>query len=563
MATVYVNDKPVDIGNARLNCVQAAERAGILIPHYCYHAALTVVASCRMCLVEMGDLKDGKVTMLPKVFPGCQTPVKDGSVIVTGEYARRDKGHPPLAYDTKYVPGDRAAKAQADTLEALLINHPLDCPVCDKAGECKLQDYSYQFGRSETRLVDEKNQPPNKPDISSTITLFTDRCIMCTRCVRFTREISGTAELQVTSRGEHSEIDIFPGEPLENKLAGNVVDLCPVGALGSKDFLYKQRVWYLKETDSVCPRCSTGCSIHVDSNKDIVFRLRPRENPQAQGYFMCDEGRYGYHHADSAIRIKRPHIRRGGELVPVPYADAVKEIRDEFTLHIRRDPATVWAILSPFLAVEEAYLAAKWLKGLSEHVKIALGFVPVVGADDSYPKDRRGCPIEPAKFTIRAEKCPNRRGVEEVLKHFHGAVIPFSAAVEAAKNGEAKAVFLTGGYPDKGTLEMIGELPTDLLLAVTEIFHGAPTAHAKYVLPATAFSEKEGVYVNHAGLAQVLHRACRPPLETRAEGQLFMDLAGRPGLYNAATVRKELAAEIPYYAKFGVPIDKLGVKLTV
>jgi len=562
MATVYVNDKPVDIGNARLNCVQAAERAGILIPHYCYHAALTVVASCRMCLVEMGDLKDGKVTMVPKVFPGCQTPVKDGTVIVTGEYAKRDKSHPALAYDPKYVPGDRASKAQADTLEALLLNHPLDCPVCDKAGECKLQDYSYQFGRSETRLVDEKNQPPNKPGISSTITLFTDRCIMCTRCVRFTREISGTAELQVTSRGDHSEIDIFPGEPLENKLAGNVVDLCPVGALGSKDFLYKQRVWYLKETDSVCPRCSTGCSIHVDSNKDVVFRLRPRENPEAQGYFMCDEGRYGYHHADSAIRIKRPHIRRSGQLVAVSYAEVVKEVRDEFTAQFRRNPETVWAVLSPFLTVEEAYLAAKWLKAQSEHVKLALGFVPVVGDDDAYPKDRRGRSVEPAKFTIRAEKCPNRRGVEEILKHFQGSVIPYSAAVEAAKKGEATALFLTGGYPDKGTLDLIGELPADVLLAVTELFHGAPTANAKYVLPATAFSEKDGVYVNHAGLAQVLHRACRPPLETRAEGQVFMDLAGRTGLYNAATIRKELAAEIPYFAKLGAAIDKLGVKLT-
>jgi NADH-quinone oxidoreductase subunit G len=277
---------------------------------------------------------------------------------------------------------------------------------------------------------------------------------------------------------------------------------------------------------------------------------------------MCDEGRYGYHHADSAIRFKRPHIRRGGELVPIPYADAVKEIRDEFTPHIRRDPASVWAILSPFLTVEEAYLAAKWLKVQSESVKLALGFVPLVGEDDSYPKDRRGRLVEPAKFTIRAEKCPNRRGVEEVLKHFQGSVIPFSAAVEAAKKGEAQAVFLTGGYPDKGTLDVLGELPADLLLAVTEIFHGVPTTLAKYVLPATAFSEKEGVYVNHAGLAQVMHRACRPPLETRAEGQLFMDLAGRPGLYNAAAIRKELAADVPYFAKLGGAIDKLGVKLT-
>lgn len=561
MATVYVNDKPVDIGNDRLNCVQAAERAGIHVPHYCYHPSLTVVASCRMCLIEMGDLKDGNVTMVPKVFPGCQTPVKDGTVIVTGDYTKRDASNPPLTYDPKYVPGDRANKAQADTLEGLLLNHPLDCPVCDKAGECKLQDYSFEYGRSETRLVDEKNQPPNKPGLSSKITLFTDRCIMCTRCVRFTREIAGTAELQVSSRGHHSEIDIFPGEPLENKLAGNVVDLCPVGALGSKDFLYKQRVWYLKETESVCNRCSTGCSIHVDANKDVVFRLRPRENPQANGYFMCDEGRYGYHHADSAERIKRPHIRRSGNLVPVHYAEAIQELQDDFADHIRRHPAAVWGILSPFLTVEEAYLAAKWLKDQSRQVKLALGFVPVVGEDDTYPKDRRGRPVEPVKFRIRAEKCPNRRGVEEVLKHFEGSVIPFAQAINAAARGEAKALFLTGGYPDKGTLDVFGEKPGDLTLAVTEIFHGPATMHAKYVLSATAFSEKEGAYVNHAGLAQASHRACKPPQETRAEGQLFADLAMRVGLFNAVAIRKEIATEIPYFASLVDGLGALGVRL--
>src|SRR5262249_26241173 len=156
------------------------------------------------------------------------------------------------------------------------------------------QDFSYGFGRSTSRMIDDKNHPPNKPHISDKITLFADRCILCSRCVRFTREISGQAELQVINRGDHSEIDIFPGEPLNNKLALNVVDLCPVGALCSKDFLYKQRVWFLQDTRSVCPDCSTGCSIFVDHNKEIVYRLRPRENTQGQGYFMCDEGRLDY-----------------------------------------------------------------------------------------------------------------------------------------------------------------------------------------------------------------------------------------------------------------------------
>src|SRR5882672_2528379 len=195
MAVVYVNNQPVDIGTEKLNLVQAALKGGVDIPTYCWHPALTVVASCRMCLVEAGEMKDGKPVMQPRVVPACQTPAKDGTVIVTNS--------------------EKAKTAQAQTLESLLLNHPLDCPVCDKAGECSLQDFSYRYGRSESRMIDEKNTPPNKPGISDKISLFTDRCIMCSRCVRFTREFSGTAELQVINRGNHTEIDIFPGEPLE------------------------------------------------------------------------------------------------------------------------------------------------------------------------------------------------------------------------------------------------------------------------------------------------------------------------------------------------------------
>src|SRR6266404_1766824 len=308
MAVVYVNDKPVDIGNEKLNLIQAALKGGVFIPHYCWHPALTVVASCRMCLVEVGERKpDGKITMQPKVVPACQTPAKDGTVVLTDS--------------------QRARFAQEQTLESLLINHPLDCPVCDKAGECLLQDFSYNFGRSQSRMIDDKNTPPNKPHLSDTITLFTDRCIMCSRCVRFTREISGTAELQVINRGNHSEIDIFPGQPLNNKLAGNVVDLCPVGALCSKDFLYKQRVWWLKTADSVCPNCRTGCSVYVDECEDHVYRLRPRGNPQAQGSFMCDEGRFGWKYIHSDERITLPEQRRDAKIVSRDWDVVLPDVR--------------------------------------------------------------------------------------------------------------------------------------------------------------------------------------------------------------------------------------------
>ena len=484
---------------------------------------------------------------------------------MTGEYAKRDSAHPALPYDPSYTKtaplGDRAKKSQADTLEGLLLNHPLDCPVCDKAGECKLQDYSLHLRPvPRARMVDEKNTPPNKPHLSSEkITLFTDRCIMCTRCVRFTREISGTAELQVVGRGHHEEIDVFPGRPLENKLAGNVVDLCPVGALGSKDFLYKQRVWYLKSADGVCNRCSTGCSVHVNTNKDIVYRLTARENPLAQGHFICDEGRYGYHHANSGERLTRPRVKAAGKLAPAPWAAVVPQLKVAFAAAAKADPAGVVGVLSPFLTVEEAFLIGTYLKSLSKQVRLALGPVPVVGADDLYPKNAKGQPVTPTTFVIRAEKCPNRKGVEAVLIHLHGSVVPFADVLKTP----VSAMWFAGGYPDKEHVE--SALPTDWTPPATlvgqDLFPTLLTAAATFALPATAAFEKDGTFVNHAGLAQSFGRAAKPPVEVRTELQLAADLLGRTGLVQANVVRAEAACAVPGLAMLKEKPPANGVKL--
>ena len=544
MATVHVNGQPVDIGAEKLNLIQAAARAGVFIPHYCWHPALSVVASCRMCLVEAGEMKDGKPVMQPKVVPACQTPAKDGTVVVTDS--------------------PKARLAQEQTLEALLLNHPLDCPVCDKAGECLLQDFSYRFGRSQSRMIDDKNMPPNKPHISDTITLFTDRCIMCSRCVRFTREISGTAELQIIDRGHHSEIDVFPGQPLNNKLAGNVVDLCPVGALCSKDFLYKQRVWFLQPSRSVCADCSTGCSVFIDENKGIVYRLRPRWNPQAQGHFMCDEGRYGFHYVHDRRRMMRPLRRREGQLAPVAWAEAANGIREDLNRAATRNPAGVSAILSPFLTCEEAFLLSKFLKGLSAQVRLALGPVPRIGEDDTYPKDRRGRPIEPVKFTIRAEKCPNRKGVEAVLRHFQAESMTFDDVLRNA--GDYEAIYVAAGYPPRAEGWMDREQAESLgkarVLIVQDLFPSPLTEAAGHVIPAASWAEKDGTFVNHAGLAQAIRRAVKPPGEVRTDGQVLMDLMGRRGLFHAATVRGEMAAEVPYFAQLAATeLGENGVML--
>jgi NADH-quinone oxidoreductase subunit G len=533
MAVVYVNNQSVDIGSEKLNLIQAAEKAGVYIPRYCWHPALTVVASCRMCLVEAGERKDGKDVMQPRVVPACQTPAKDGTVVVTNS--------------------PKAKWAQAQTLEGLLLNHPLDCPVCDKAGECMLQDFSHRFGNAQSRMIDQKHTPPNKPHIGPNVTLFTDRCIMCTRCVRFTREVSGEAELLVTRRGDHEEIDVFPGDALDNKLASNVVDLCPVGALCSKDFLYKQRVWFLKEQKSVCPDCSTGCSVFLDSNKSIVYRLRPRYNPQAQGHFMCDDGRLGYHYVNSDERFLRPMLRRDGRLAGAEWPEVLAGVRRDFAEAVRGDGTAAAGVLSPFLTCEEAYLLARFLKGLSGEVRLALGPVPVLGEDDTYPKDRRGRPAQPVKFTIRAEKCPNRRGVEEVLKHFQGEVVRFDDLLRDAGAGRLQALYVAAGYPPRpgwnwvtaGQAEALGRVP---LLVVQDLFATPASERAKYVVPAVSFAEKDGTFVNHAGLAQAIHWGATPPGECRSDGQVFLDLLERRGLAHAPTLRAELAREVPYFA---------------
>lgn len=531
MPTVYVNDQPVELKpDERLNCIQAAQKAGVEIPHYCWHPSLSVVASCRMCLVEVGDKKpDGTVAMVPKVVPGCQTPVKDGTVIVTNS--------------------PKVQAAQRGTLEYLLLNHPLDCPVCDQAGECGLQDFSFKYGRAYSRLAEPKNQKKDKPYIGDQITLFTDRCIMCTRCVRFTREISGTAELQVVSRGSGEEIDIFPGKPCNNKLAGNVVDLCPVGALCSKDFLYEQRVWWLKGKNSVCAGCSTGCSIRVDQNKDVVYRLKPRSNPLAQGEFMCDEGRFGWKYIHSEHRLKFPMQKLPAGITPVSWPQILPALRQALTEAAKRAPEKLAVVLTPFMTVEEAYLLCKYVKSLSPAAKLYMTPAPVVGADDSYPKDLRGQAAPQPKFTIRAEKAPNRAGVELVLQHFGGSVESLDSILAQVSQGTLEAVYLTAGSPEGWiTDEQAKSLAKAKLVIVQDLLDSPALPWATFVLPGTSWAERDGTFVNHAGLAQAIHRGLRSPGDAWPDGRICFELAGRTGIFHAPTIRQEIAGEIPALA---------------
>ena len=547
MPTVTVNGKDVEIGaSERLNCIQAAAKVGVEIPAYCWHPALSVVASCRMCLVEVGDKKpDGTVAMQPKLVPGCQTPAKDGTVIISDSQKVKD--------------------ARKATLEYLLLNHPLDCPTCDQAGECYLQDYSFNYGRGYSRLNEPKNIKPDKTYIGDQITLFTDRCIMCTRCVRFTREVSGSSELQVVSRGSHEEIDIFPGFPVNNPLAGNVVDLCPVGALCSKDFLYQQRVWWLKSTNSVCTGCSTGCSVTVDQNDERVYRMKPRTNEKAQGHFMCDEGRFGWKYTHSDQRLSAPEIRTNGQVTSRDWDQVLASARTALRKTALAGKTKIAAVLSPWMTVEEAWILASFLKSLSPQAVLAMGPVRVTGKDEHFPKDVKGNVVEPVKFTIRAEKCPNRAGVQAVLSHFTGDVMPFEELLRLASNGQFGAVYLAGGDPESWISEIQAEAFSKVETVIVQDFLASPVLkHATHVLPSGTFVEREGVVINHKGLAQLIRRSVRGPDGTRPDSRILWELTERSGLVQTDTVRSEIASGIPALAGLSDPALKAdGVLLNV
>ena len=299
-----------------------------------------------MCLVETGtrDEKTGRISMLPKLVPACNTLVRGGTVVVTQT--------------------EKVQRARAMVEEDLLLRHPIDCPICDKAGECSLQDFHFKYGQEERR-ADVLPFTSRRRDVGSNVTLFVDRCVMCSRCVRFTREISGTSELMVVERGSHEEIEVLPGFPLANKLSGNVVDLCPVGALCDKEFLYRQRVWYMKSHAGVCTGCATGCSTWIDENQDRIYRCRPRENALVNQWWICNDGRYDYPHVHDDRRLAAPRRREHGTLADVDWGRLPAELDRDL-----RGAGRLAAVLSPFLTVEEAYLLGKYVRQIDPQARL-------------------------------------------------------------------------------------------------------------------------------------------------------------------------------------------------
>ena len=528
MAKIIIDNQEIECRDGT-NVLQAALDAGWDIPHYCYHPGLSVAASCRLCLMEMKmpHPQTQEMGWAPKLIPSCQTPVRDGMEV---------------RFDSDIV-----RKNQANCMEFFLLDHPLDCPVCDQAGECHLQDYSYRFGNAESRMVDQKLVNAKK-DIGPHTLLYSDRCVTCTRCIRFTDEVSGTHELCMVNRGTRSEIDVFPGLPLANDLQGNVVDICPVGCLLDKDFLFQRRVWELKGTPSICPGCATGCAIRIDHADNHVYRLKPRYNPGVNDWWMCDEGRFGFKYVSDARRIATPLVRRGLDATRPKWEDVADIVRYQFEEHLREHATTqVVAVLSPFMACEEAWLLAKFIRELAPDAALAMGPVPTDGDDRHFPA---GTSADAAKFTILKEKCPNRRGIEMVLESAGGTILTFEEVVERAGKGEFTAAWIVGGYPgewvEKDFAKAAGKIK---LLVVQDLLESALAAGAQIVLPACAWVERDGSFVNAGGRIQPFERATDPIEGARRDGQYLFEMAGYQGLYSGERVRELMAALIPAFAE--------------
>ncbi|MGA2032216.1 MAG: 2Fe-2S iron-sulfur cluster-binding protein [Thermoguttaceae bacterium] len=530
MPKVIIDGRELEIpAGRRVNAIEAAALVGIQIPFYCYHPGLAVVGSCRMCLVEVGrvDAKTGAVSLGPKLAPACNTLLSDGMVVVTNS--------------------EKVRRARAMVEEGLLLRHPIDCPICDKAGECLLQDYHFQHGQ-DARRADLLPVTSRRCDLGD-VTLFIDRCVMCSRCVRFCQTVSGTGELMVTRRGARAEIDVVPGFPLHNNLSGNVVDLCPVGALADKDFLYQQRVWFLRSHEAVCTGCAIGCSIWVQENQDRVYRLKPRDNPHVNKWWICNEGRYGYHHVHDRRRLAEPrHRPHGGQSVALGWDGLVDELRDK--LH---SAGRLAGVLSPMLTAEEAFLLCQFLRDIDPQAELALGPVPRVGQEQVF-----------SGFVVSAEKCPNRRGVTEVVAHFAKRLQTFEEFLAGLPGSNIRGAWIAGGYQsdwiDEPTAGRLAAVP---LLVVQDLFPSPLSERATYELPGAAFAEREGSYVNRGDRLQVSRLAVRPPWGVHPEGELYWELLQRKGLYDARAVLDELARQILYFSAAAGPVPDVGIDLKI
>lgn len=549
MAFIKLNDLEVEVEDGT-NVVEAARQHGIEVPHYCYHPGLSRPANCRMCLVEPYVFFPPAGAIVPdrQLATGCTT------VLRTAPPDRKLDGKYDFIVQTD---SPRVKKAREDILEFLLVHHPLDCPVCDQAGECDLQDFSYRHGSDKSRYLEVKNVPPKK-DLGPDVLLYSTRCIVCTRCIRFCEEVSGSSELGLVHRGAHDEIDIprnHEGAPLQllaNKLAGNVVDICPVGALISKDFLFKSRPWFMEKTNSICAGCSVGCNITVEYKADGVYRLKPRFHSEINQHWMCDDGRLDYHYVNSDERLQLPLKRVDGELWPTHWADALALVTEKLS---DVDAADVVVIGSAQGTNEDNYVLQQFAHDLLKTPQLGL-FGQLHGEEHKFPQ-----------FTIESDKNPNTAGARAMLGAANGKVVLESDALWE-KVTAAKVVYLVSGGPERPLedAESAALKKVDFLV-VHDILPSEVTQLADVVLPGATFAEKDGTFTNSTGWVQRIRKTIDAPGEARVDWEITQQLAKQLGsemnYHFAGEIANAIAENVPGYDEAThQKVGDEGIKLT-
>ncbi len=490
MAKITIDGKEFD-ADPKQTIIQAALDQGISIPHFCWHPKLSVAGNCRICLVE--------VEKMPKLAIACSTLVADGMIVKT-ESAK-------------------VVNAREAVMEFLLINHPLDCPICDEAGECKLQDYAYRLSVGVSRFDFNKVRKPKRVELGPNVTLDTERCIMCSRCIRFCDEIAKETQLVFTQRGDHVELTTFPGEALDNPYAMNTIDLCPVGALTSSDFRFKARVWEMSSTESVCQGCSRGCNTKMWVRNNEVLRLTPRFNASVNDYWMCDEGRLNtFKHVNAETRFKAPMIRKQQGLVEVGWDEAIARVVSELRSFKGHEIA---AVASAFATNEDNYLFVKLMRHLG------------VGKVVYLPHVKRG---DQDDILIREDKTPNSCGASAVgatALPEHG---PLAGLLEEIQRGVIKALYVVDDdiLTDPVAAEAFSRL--DFVVAHASNDNGV-SALADVILASSTYAERHGTMTNFQGRVQRIRPAVATAEQDRALDGFSMSRLDKFGSHNDRWMR--------------------------
>jgi NADH-quinone oxidoreductase subunit G len=486
MVKVKINDNEYEV-DASKTIIEAAKEFGISIPHFCWHPRLSVSGNCRMCLVE--------VEKMPKLVIACATKVADGMVVWTNN--------------------ERVEKARGAVMEFILINHPLDCPICDEAGECKLQDYSYKYSSGVSRFEEEKVRKPKRVQLGPNVMLDVERCIMCSRCVRFTDEVVKKPQLVFSQRGDHVELTTPPGEQLDNPYSMNVIELCPVGALTSRDFRFKSRVWDMSSTESICIGCSRGCNINIWVRNNEILRLTPRLNSDVNDYWMCDYGRLNtYKHVNTDDRIKTPKVLRDGELVETGWEEAIAQVVNK--IHsFKKDEIAGFG--SPFATNEDNYLFAKLMKNvLGTH---NIDFMPHIeeGSQD--------------ELLIREDKTPNAAGCRSMGIFPTEKGLNLNQILKAIESRQIKFLYVIDDdiMLDQDIISSLSKLD---FLVVHSTNINVLTTMADVVLPSSTYAERNGTFTNFQGRVQRIRPAVATFDHDRALDGLSMSRLDKFGAQN-------------------------------